>query len=180
MPLVASRVEYSGGRGRRDRKPKQNKQKKATKPRPPRQRGTVECPICKRVCQGPREYAKHHKKVHKGRRFPCDFCNQKFTTAGNKKKHEHNNCLSEYSPAQVGRKRNHQKYNPEEGESSGEDMRVSGEEGEYKNPQETTKDQGARGIKDRNRREKPKEYEKRATPLLQPPPKTPGESQTKG
>ena len=58
-------------------------------------------------------------------------------------------------------------------------MRVSGEEGEYENPQETTKDQGARGIKDRNRREKPKEYEKRATPLLQPPPKTLGESQTK-
>ena len=58
-------------------------------------------------------------------------------------------------------------------------MRISGEEGEYDNPQETTKDQRVRGVKDRDRREKPKEDEKRAPPLLQPPPKTPGESQTK-
>ena len=48
------------------------------------------------------------------------------------------------------------------------------------NPPEMTREQRTRGVKDKDRREKPKEDEKRAPLHLQPTPKTPGESQTKG
>ena len=49
--------------------PSKASRKKATQPRPPRQRETVKCPLCGRVCQGPKEYTKHHREVHTGRRF---------------------------------------------------------------------------------------------------------------
>ena len=93
--------------------------KKATQPRPPRQRETVKCPLCGSVCQGPKEHTKHHREVHTGRRFQCNFCPQKFTTSGNKKKHEHKNCHSHHSPAQVGRKMPHQNHKPGRGRELG-------------------------------------------------------------
>ena len=54
--------------------PSKASRKKATQPRPPHQRETMKCPLCGRVCQGPKEYTKHHREVHTGRRFQCEFC----------------------------------------------------------------------------------------------------------
>ena len=80
-----------------------------------------------------------------GTRFKCEYCPQKFTTPANKKKHEHKNCHSDHSPAEVGRRVHHQNHEPEEGESSEEEMSVSGEEWEYVKPPEAPRDQKTRG-----------------------------------
>ena len=88
--------------------PSKASRKKVTQPRPPRQLKTVKCPLCGRVCHGLKVFNKHHKEVHMGNRFKCEFCPQRFTTPANKKKHEHKVCDSDRSPAEARRQAHHQ------------------------------------------------------------------------
>ena len=59
-------------------------------------------------------------------------------------------------------------------------MSVSGEDWEYAIPLEVLKGQQTRGVKDRDRIEKPGEENQRVQAPLQPPPKAPAERQMRG
>ena len=77
--------------------------KKAAQSRPLCPPKTMKCALCRRVYTELNGFNQHHKKVHRGAQFGCEYCPKKFKTTSNKKKHENTVCPADRSPAGVRR-----------------------------------------------------------------------------